>query len=46
MTSGYVYFKDYWNDTSLYHTLPGSMYYEPVDAALEAAVEEIEKANK
>ena len=46
MTSNFVYFKDYWNETSLYHTYYGSSYYEPVNAALEAAVSEIEKQNK
>jgi hypothetical protein len=46
MTNGYVYFKDYWNETSLYHTYPGSTSYEPVNAALEAAIAEIEKQNK
>ncbi len=46
MTDGYIYFKDYWNETSLYHTYYGSTYYEPVSAALDAAIAEIEKQNK
>ncbi|MCR4791167.1 MAG: DUF5050 domain-containing protein [Lachnospiraceae bacterium] len=41
MTSSYVYFKDYWNETSLYHTYYGSTSYSPVNAALEAALENI-----
>ena len=39
MTSEYVYFKDFWNQTSLYHTAYGSDSYEPVNSALQAALE-------
>ena len=46
MTSGYVYFKDYFNETSLYHTRPGSTSYSPVGAALDAALENIKTDNE
>ncbi len=46
MTSGYVYFKDYFNETSLYHTVPGSTSYSPVNAALDAALENIVTEDK
>ena len=43
ITSGYVYFKDYWNEGSLYHTIPGSGYISTVDAAQQAALENIKE---
>ncbi|MBO4882807.1 MAG: DUF5050 domain-containing protein [Lachnospiraceae bacterium] len=46
MTSNYIYFKDYWNETSLYHTRYGTTYYEPVNAALQAALENIVENEK
>ena len=46
MTNGYVYFKDYWNENLLYHTIPGSTYYGTVDAAKQAAMDNIKEENE
>ena len=46
MTNGYVYFKDYWNESLLYHTIPGSTYYGTVDAAKQAAMDNIKEENE
>ena len=45
MTSGYVYFKDFFNEDALYHTRLGSTYFEPVNAAASAALENIKTEN-
>ncbi len=46
MTDGYIYFKDFWNEQALYHTYPGSTYFEPVSAASDAALENIKAENE